>query len=98
MPYVIQTFDKPGHADIRTANRRVHLDYLEKHKGKLLAAGAVLNDDGSTGEGGVLIVDTEERQAAEEFIANDPFTKAGLFAKVTVTRWRKAFFNFQNCL
>lgn len=98
MPYIIQTFDKPGHAEIRAANRKIHLDYLEKHKGKLLAAGAVLSDDGSTGEGGVLIVDTEERKIAEEFIANDPFTKAGLFAKVTVTRWRKAFFNFQNCL
>ncbi len=98
MPYIIQTFDKPGHAEIRAANRKIPLDYLEKHKGKLLAAGAVLSDDGSTGEGGVLIVDTEERKIAEEFIANDPFTKAGLFAKVTVTRWRKAFFNFQNCL
>lgn len=98
MPYVIQTFDKPDHAHVRTANRAVHLDYLEKQKGKLLAAGALLNDDGSTGEGGLLIVDTEDRTVADAFIANDPFTKAGLFAKVTVTRWRKAFFNFQNCL
>jgi uncharacterized protein len=98
MPYVIQTFDKPGHAHVRTANRAVHLDYLEKHKGKLLAAGAVIQDDGSTGEGGLIIVDTEDRKVAEDFIANDPFTTAGLFAKVTVTRWRKAFFNFQNCL
>ena len=46
MPYVIQTFDKPDHAHVRTANRAVHLDYLEKQKGKLLAAGALLNDDG----------------------------------------------------
>ncbi len=98
MPYAIQTFDKPGHAHLRTANRVVHLDYLEAHKGKLLAAGAMLLDDGATGEGGLLIVDTEERKVAEEFIANDPFTKAGLFAKVIVTRWRKAYFNFQNCL
>jgi uncharacterized protein len=98
MPYVIQTVDKPGHAHIRTGTRAVHLEYLEKHKGKLLAAGAILNDDGSTGEGGILIVDTDDRKVAEEFIANDPFSQAGLFAKVTITRWRKAFFNFENCL
>jgi uncharacterized protein YciI len=98
MPYLIHTEDKPNHAHLRAATRAVHLDYLEKHKAKLLAAGALLNDDGSGGHGGVLIVDTDDRQEAEAFIANDPFTKAGLFAKVTVTRWRKAFFNGQNCL
>jgi uncharacterized protein len=98
MPYVIQTTDKPDHAHVRAAARPAHLEYLEKHKGKLLAAGALLNDDGTGGYGGVLIVDVDDRKAAEDFIANDPFTKAGLFAKVTVTRWRKAYFNFQNCL
>jgi uncharacterized protein YciI len=46
----------------------------------------------------LLIVDVEDRKAAEEFIANDPFTTAGLFAKITVKRWRKAFFNYANCL
>lgn len=98
MPYLIQTFDKPGHAHVRSATRAVHLDFLEKHKGMLLAAGALLHDDGSTGEGGVLIVDTEDRKVAEAFIAEDPFTKAGLFTEVRVTRWRKAYFDFENCL
>ncbi len=50
------------------------------------------------GTGGVLIIDTDDRAAAEAFIAEDPFTKAGLFESVTVTRWRKAFFNFENLL
>lgn len=98
MPYVIQTVDKPDGAPIRSGVRQEHLKYLEANKHKLLAAGALLNDDGSGGHGGVIIVDVEDRKAAEDFIANDPFTKAGLFAKVTVTRWRKAYFNFQNCL
>lgn len=98
MPYIIQTTDKPDHGHVRAAARADHLKYLETHKNKLMAAGALLNDDGSGGHGGVLIVDVEERKAAEDFIANDPFTKAGLFAKVTITRWRKAYFNFQNCL
>jgi uncharacterized protein len=59
----------------------------------LLAAGALIDDDGTGGNGGVLIVDTDSRAEAEKFINEDPFTKAGLFQKVTVTRWRKAFFN-----
>jgi uncharacterized protein YciI len=93
MPYAIQTQDKPNSAELRAATRAAHLDYLTAHKDKLLAAGAVINDDGSGGHGGILIVDTDDRAEAERFINDDPFTKAGLFQSVTVVRWRKAFFN-----
>ncbi len=98
MPYAIQTRDKPGHGHVRAEVRDEHLAYLEAHKDKLLAAGALIDDDGSGGHGGILIVDTDDRAAAEAFIAGDPFTEAGLFESVSVTRWRKAFFNFENLL
>lgn len=93
MPYAIQTIDKPGSAEVRAAARPAHLEYLTANQHLLLAAGALIDDDGTGGHGGVLLVDTEDRAAAERFIAEDPFTKAGLFEKVTVTRWRKAFFD-----
>jgi uncharacterized protein YciI len=93
MPYVIVTRDKPNSLSLRTETRAVHLDYLNQHKAKLLAAGGLIEDDGTGGTGGVIIYDTDERAEAERFIQNDPFTKAGLFESVQVTRWRKAFFN-----
>jgi uncharacterized protein YciI len=93
MPYAIQTLDKPGSADVRAATRPAHLDYLTTNQHLLLAAGAIINDDGTGGHGGILIIDTEDRKEAERFINDDPFTKAGLFGQVTITRWRKAFFN-----
>ncbi|MFO1319124.1 MAG: YciI family protein [Burkholderiales bacterium] len=93
MAYAIQTVDKPGSAEIRAATRPAHLDYLKAHQHLLLAAGALIDDDGTGGNGGILLVDTDDRAAAERFIAEDPFTKAGLFQTVTVTRWRKAFFD-----
>jgi uncharacterized protein YciI len=98
MPYVIQTIDKPNSSDLRAKVRDVHLKYLDANMHRLLAAGAVISDDGTGGHGGILIVDTDVRKEAEEFIAGDPFTKAGLFEKVTVTRWRKAFFNKQRLI
>ena len=52
-----------------------------------------LNDDGSVGTGGIIILDTDDREEAELFAANDPYTKAGLFESVEITRWRKVFFN-----
>ena len=93
MPYAIQTTDKPGTAELRQSERPAHLEYLTANQHLLLAAGALIEDDGTGGKGGILLVDTDDRAVAEQFIANDPFTKAGLFEKVTVTRWRKAFFD-----
>jgi hypothetical protein len=93
MPYAIQTRDKPGTGELRLATRPAHLEYLTRNKDKLLAAGALVDDSGNIAQGGILIVDTEERAEAERFINEDPFTKAGLFESITVTRWRKAFFN-----
>lgn len=98
MPYVIVTKDKPDSLDLRTSVRGVHLEYLVANKDKLLAAGAMIEDDGTGGHGGVLIVDTDDRAEAEAFIENDPFTKAGLFESVTVSRWRKAFFNYEKLI
>jgi uncharacterized protein YciI len=98
VPYVIQTVDKPGASQVRSATRPAHLEYLTARKDKLLAAGALIDDDGSGGHGGVLIIDTDDRAEAERFAADDPFTKAGLFQKVTITRWRKAFFDKQRLI
>ncbi len=98
MPYAIITTDKPNSAELRAKMRDTHVQYLTANMQKLLAAGALTADDGSGGHGGILIVDTDERKEAEAFIANDPFTKAGLFEKVTVSRWRKAYFNKQKLI
>ena len=95
MPYAIITHDKPNSLALRNEVRGPHLEYLDRNKGKLLAAGAMTADDGEGGYGGIIIVDTEDRAEAEAFIRNDPFTKAGLFAGITVVRWRKAFFNYE---
>jgi uncharacterized protein len=95
MPYVIITRDKPNSLDLRNQVRAEHIEFLDENKHRLLGAGAMIEDDGTGGRGGVIIVDTDERKEAEDFIAADPFTKAGLFESVTVSRWRKAFFNFE---
>jgi uncharacterized protein YciI len=95
MPYIIQTRDKAGLGHVRAECRAEHLEYLNKNLKKLLAAGALTDDDGTGGHGGVIILDTDDRDEAEKFIANDPFSRAGLFESVNVTCWRKAFFNFE---
>ncbi len=91
MPYIIETFDKPNHQDMRQQHRAKHLEYLEANKQLLLACGAKLQDDGKDAGGGLYIVDVDTREAAQQFIDADPFAQADLFDRVTITRWRKAY-------
>jgi uncharacterized protein YciI len=91
MPYLIETFDKPHTHALRQALRDKHLDYLEDNKALLLACGAKLDDDGIGSSGSVYIVDVETRAEAEEFVNADPFAVGGLFERMTITRWRKAY-------
>lgn len=91
MPYIIETFDKPGHQAVRQQQRAAHLEYLDANKGLLLACGAKLQDDGADAGGGLYLVDLDTREAAQQFIDADPFSQADLFERVTITRWRKAY-------
>lgn len=91
MPYVIETWDKPGSQTVRAEHRPAHLAFLATHAAKLLACGAKLHDDGSDMGGGIYVLDTEDRNEAEAFIAADPFTAAGLFERVSIVRQRRAY-------
>lgn len=91
MPYFIQTFDKENSHELRAVTRQDHLDYLEGNSKPILACGAKLNEADGQATGGVYIVDVETREEAEEFIDNDPFSRVGLFDKVQIESWRKAF-------
>ncbi|WP_326535223.1 YciI family protein [Pseudorhodoferax sp.] len=92
MPFVILALDKPGAEALRTELRPAHLDYLTARQDAMLAGGAVLDEEGRA-IGGLLIVDTEDRAAAERFIGDDPFQQGGLFASVRVLPWRQSFFD-----
>jgi len=95
MPYLIDATDKPDGTELRLKTRPAHLEFLKASLPKLLAAGAKLSDDGTTSWGSAYIVDVETRAEAEAFINADPFTRAGLFETVNITRWRKGFFDFK---
>jgi len=93
MPYAIIAQDRPDGAEIRRDRRPEHLDYLDANKHLLLAAGAQFADDGTTPVGSILLIDVDDRAAAEQFAANDPFSQAGLFESVKIVPWRKVFFD-----
>lgn len=91
MAYVIVAKDKPDSLALRQRLRPEHLEYLERHAARLLAGGALLEDDGSGGLGSVIIYDTDDRAEVDAFSAGDPFRREGLFAEVAIHRWRKLY-------
>jgi len=91
MPFLIETWDKPDAGSLRAEHRAAHLAFLADNAAKLLAVGAKLADDGSDGGGSFYIVDVDSRIQAENFLAGDPFSQAGLFERNSITRWRKAY-------
>jgi uncharacterized protein YciI len=98
VPYFVETWDKPDSLSLRRQTRPEHLRFLEANKAKLLACGAKLQDDGSDAGGGVYILDVETRAEAEALVAADPYSEVGLFQRVSITRWRKAYVDGRNYL
>lgn len=92
MPYVILALDQPDAQALREALKPAHLDYLSERQQRMLAGGAVLDEDGRA-IGALIIVDADDRADAERFIGDDPFAQGGLFASVRVMPWRQAFFD-----
>ncbi len=93
MLYIIYQIDGSDSPDIRAATRAEHFKYLDEHDDILVLGGAMLAEDGKTRTGSVLIVNVEDLAAAEAFSENEPFRRAGLFARVEINHMRRGQWN-----
>ena len=89
MFFALRCLDKADGLTLRQQTRANHLAHLDRHAPHVLAAGALLGEDGATPIGSLLLVEFDDRPAVDRFLADDPYAKAGLFADVDVTPWRK---------
>ncbi|MGO4906862.1 YciI family protein [Pseudorhodobacter sp. W20_MBD10_FR17] len=79
--------DKPGALQVRKDNRTAHLDYIEA-TGVVEMAGPLLSPEGEM-NGSLVVLVVETLAQAQEWAAADPYARAGLFASVTITEWKK---------
>lgn len=89
MLFAIVCHDKKDHGHVRAENRPAHLDYLKGFADRAFVAGPMQTDDGEGMIGSLLIMEFDDKAAAEDFAANDPYNKAGLFESVTIAPWKK---------
>lgn len=78
--------DKDGALQTRLDNRAAHLAYIEE-TGVVSQAGPLLDGDAMIGS--LVILDVADLAAAEDWAANDPYAKAGLFQSVQLIPWKK---------
>lgn len=84
MIYVFTLMDKPGAGELRQRVRPEHKAYLAAVADRIAFAGPLTHDDGSTMIGSLLAIDFESREAAHQWLAAEPFTRAGLYASTSV--------------
>lgn len=89
MIYVFRLLDRPDGAALRQRVRPEHKAYLAQVADRIAFAGPLVHDDGVTMLGSLLAIDFDRREAAMDWLAEEPFTRAGLYAGVEV----QAFLN-----
>ena len=93
MLWAISRVAAPNFAEKREKGLQPHAEYLRSQKNILVISGATTSDDGSQYVGSLLIVNVKTRAEVQAFVDDDPFTKAGMFSAVTITRMNKGQFN-----
>ena len=84
MIYVFRLLDKPDSAALRQRVRPEHKAYLAQVADRIAFAGPLTHDDGVTMLGSLLAIDFSSRDAAQAWLADEPFTRAGLYAGTEV--------------
>ena len=85
--FVLTCLDKPGALDLRMATREAHLAYADGC-GDMVKLGGPLLDERGGMIGSLIIIEAEDRAAADSFSAADPYRKAGLFTSVDIRPFR----------
>ena len=90
MYFVIFGTDRPGTEQLRLDTRPSHQQHLRDHPHPVavLHGGPTLTADGSRMNGSMLVVEAENLADVEAFVADDPYSKAGLFATVEIRPWK----------
>ena len=86
---MIYGIDRPNAEKLRAELRAAHIEYLESQRDKIALIGPTLNPAGNP-DGMMLILDVVHRQAAEEFLAKEPFVIGNLFISSEIRPWRPA--------
>ena len=83
MQFIITAYDGENMLDKRMAVRLRHLEGMAALSSHIVCAGGLLDEDGKP-KGSVLVVEFEDREAVDDYLANEPYVLEHVWEKVTV--------------
>jgi uncharacterized protein YciI len=81
--------DKPGKGQLRAVTRAAHIEYMMRVKDDTAFGGPLQTDDEAFSIGSIFAISFNDRAAAEAFIREEPYNRAGLFEAIIIRRWRQ---------
>ncbi|MBN8915339.1 MAG: YciI family protein [Rhizobiales bacterium] len=88
MLFAIHGVDRQGALDTRLAHYEAHKAFLSDTSAfgvEIVMSGPLVADDGTTMIGSLFLIEAPNRAAVEAFNAADPFKKADIWERVTIT-------------
>lgn len=92
MHFAVQCLDVPDRT-IRQAHYPEHRAYLASAASMVVIAGPILDEDGETPIGSVLVVEADDIGKAREFVEGDPFALNGAWEQIRIWPFRKSVDN-----
>jgi uncharacterized protein len=84
MLYTFHLLDKPDAQAQRSEIRPRHKAYLATKADQIAFAGPLVSDDGKTMVGSLLVIEFASREEAQRWLADEPFTRAGVYASTAI--------------
>ena len=88
MLFVIHALDRAGALPERLAHYEAHKAFLSDtgpFQVSIVMSGPLTADDGQTMIGSLFVIEAPDRETVERFNAADPFQRAGIWERVTIT-------------
>ena len=88
--FLIIGHGKPGMSDTRDGLLEEHRRYfIERgYQDKFIVRGPLWSDDGEEWVGSEFLMELPSRAAVDDFLADEPYTCAGLYTELEIHRWR----------
>ena len=85
MQFVITAYDGEGMLDKRMEVRPLHLEGMERLKEHLICAGGLLDDAGNL-KGSVLVMEFQNREEVDDYLASEIYVTEHVWDSITVER------------
>ncbi|MBN9253533.1 MULTISPECIES: YciI family protein [unclassified Mesorhizobium] len=92
MLFAIHALDGTDGPERRRLNQPAHTAHLATaadYGVRIVTAGPLVEDDGTTMKGSLLIVEAEGRSAVEAFTGADPYLTGGVWGSIAITAFQK---------